>query len=257
VDFVKLDLSRYDVVVMGSNNAVYGAPAIDAIEDFVHEGGGVLFISDLGFGRNWTDAPTSDQRFLDRFGWTMQQDWGTYGVSAAGGHFDVAAHPVLEGVGAILGEGVSPIVRPVADVPGVRTTLLVRTATAQTTRNNDANPGSFRQTMARDAAVIVAQVGCGRLAGHYDRNTFFNANGAGTDIHELDHARYALNLFRWLAAAGPADVAAPIGSLDYTDVLSFLVAFSAEEPGADLAPPFGAWDFSDVLAFLEAFTGCR
>ena len=54
-----------------------------------------------------------------------------------------------------------------------------------------------------------------------------------------------------------ADVAPPFGTLDFTDVLSFLIGFSAEDPGADLAPPFGTLDFSDVLAFLTAFgAGC-
>lgn len=49
-----LDLTQYGVIVFGSNNADY-APGgdevrIDAIEDFVRQGGGVLFISDATFG---------------------------------------------------------------------------------------------------------------------------------------------------------------------------------------------------------------
>ncbi len=64
------------------------------------------------------------------------------------------------------------------------------------------------------------------------------------------------------AGVGPAgcniaDVAPPFGTLDFTDVLAFLIGFSAEDPGADLAPPFGVFDFSDVIAFLTAFgDGC-
>src|SRR5207302_9000318 len=45
----------------------------------------------------------------------------------------------------------------------------------------------------------VAEAGLGRVAIHFDRNTFFNANGAGTSLHRFDNARYAKNLFEWLA----------------------------------------------------------
>ena len=54
-----------------------------------------------------------------------------------------------------------------------------------------------------------------------------------------------------------ADLGAPFGTLDFTDVIAFLGAFGAGEQAADLAPPFGTFDFSDVLAFLGAFgAGC-
>ncbi len=54
-----------------------------------------------------------------------------------------------------------------------------------------------------------------------------------------------------------ADVAPPIGSLDFSDVIAFLAAYGSSEAAADLAPPIGVWDFTDVLAFLVAFgTGC-
>lgn len=54
-----------------------------------------------------------------------------------------------------------------------------------------------------------------------------------------------------------ADLAPPFGSLDFSDVVAFLTAFSAMDPLADQAPPFGAYDFSDVVAFLGTFgSGC-
>jgi len=54
-----------------------------------------------------------------------------------------------------------------------------------------------------------------------------------------------------------ADLALPFGQLDFTDVTTFLVAFTNEDPEADLAPPFGQWDFSDVTEFLAQFAaGC-
>ncbi len=55
----------------------------------------------------------------------------------------------------------------------------------------------------------------------------------------------------------PADFAAPFGTLDFSDVLAFLVAFSTSSPQADLALPIGVFDFSDVIAYLGAFAaGC-
>ncbi|MFI4897472.1 MAG: CotH kinase family protein [Phycisphaerales bacterium JB059] len=57
--------------------------------------------------------------------------------------------------------------------------------------------------------------------------------------------------------AGVADLAAPIGVLDFSDVIAFLGAFGSMDPLADLAPPVGTFDFSDVIAFLAAFgAGC-
>ncbi len=54
-----------------------------------------------------------------------------------------------------------------------------------------------------------------------------------------------------------ADLAAPFGTLDFSDVVAFLGAFGAMDPAADLAAPFGTLDFSDVVAFLGAFgAGC-
>jgi hypothetical protein len=54
-----------------------------------------------------------------------------------------------------------------------------------------------------------------------------------------------------------ADFAEPFGLLDLADLVSFVVAFTGEEPRADLAEPFGLLDLGDVLAFVEAFAaGC-
>ncbi len=59
------------------------------------------------------------------------------------------------------------------------------------------------------------------------------------------------------ASCNAADIAEPFGSLDFSDVLAFLVAFGSMSPEADLADPIGAFDFSDVLAFLNAYgSGC-
>ncbi len=52
-----------------------------------------------------------------------------------------------------------------------------------------------------------------------------------------------------------ADLAAPVGTLDFSDVIAFLTAFGGTTCGADIADPIGTWDFSDVIAFLTAFGG--
>jgi len=58
-------------------------------------------------------------------------------------------------------------------------------------------------------------------------------------------------------ACGDADLAEPIGTLDFSDVGAFLVAFGSMDSAADLAAPFGTIDFSDVIAFLASFgAGC-
>lgn len=58
-------------------------------------------------------------------------------------------------------------------------------------------------------------------------------------------------------ACNAADLAEPLGTLDFSDVLAFLGAFGSQDPIADLAPPLGEFDFTDVIAFLSAFgAGC-
>jgi len=213
LDLETLNLDTYRVVVMGSNNAVYDQAAIDALDRYVRRGGSVLFISDANFGSSWRDAPDSDQQFLNRFGLIMNQDEGTYTLTRAGGDFLVPEHPILAGVNTFDGEGVSPLVVPATSAAlGVTRTILVR-ARNQTRNNNGNNPannylGTSRLAQASDGSLVVASADGGRVAGHFDRNTFFNSNGAGTSITRFDNRRYAMNLFNWLAL-GPADNVAP------------------------------------------------
>lgn len=59
------------------------------------------------------------------------------------------------------------------------------------------------------------------------------------------------------APCADADLAAPFGVIDLTDVNAFIAAFIAQGEDADLAPPAGVLDLSDVQVFVEAFnTGC-
>ncbi|GAB4124058.1 MAG: hypothetical protein Tsb0027_22280 [Wenzhouxiangellaceae bacterium] len=200
IAFQTMDLSQYDVIVFGSNNAVYSTEAIDAVENFIRGGGGALFISDANFGSDWADAPDSDQQFLDRFDLVMNQDQGTYVLRRSDGDFNAPEHPILAGVDAFDGEGVSPIVAMQENH--------VLVAAQNSTRVNmppfgNNNQGQSRAVTSLDGVLTVLQPGLGRLVGHFDRNTFFNLNGAGTSINRFDNMVYAINLFTWLADTDP------------------------------------------------------
>jgi len=198
-----LDLSAYSIIVFGSNNAAYTTGQVDALMAYVQSGGAALFISDANFGQDWRDAPDSDQHFLDRFGLTMNQDTGTYTVRRAS-EFLVPTHPIFNGVNTFDREGVSPITLSNSSVPGVSSTIL--SAARNTVRRNENwNTGNNNQGQtvqsagANDGTLVVATYGSGRIAAHFDRNTFFNLNGAGTNINRFENEAYARNLFRWLA----------------------------------------------------------
>jgi hypothetical protein len=207
IRFEDMDLSRYSAIIFGSNNARYGRESVDAIDAFIRGGGGALFISDANFGSTWRDAPDSDQAFLHRYGLTVNQDNGTYPLTRAGGDFAAGDHPVLEGVGAFDGEGVSPLTTPATPPPGVTITRVVG-AHGRFRRNDGSHEslrfrGSLRPATDREAALVLANAGAGRVAAYFDRNTFFNANGRGTDITRLDNEQFAMNLFGWVADDRP------------------------------------------------------
>jgi hypothetical protein len=218
--FDTMDLSPYAAIVLGSNNATYSAGQVDAIEAFVRGGGGLLLISDANFGAvwnstantTWQDASNSDQQFADRFGLRVNQDRGTYEVTRSSGNFLVPAHPLLTGVNGIHGEGVTPVSLG-TPVPGVHAQIIVRVPSQYTLRENlppfdAAGQGDTRNSTAADGVVAIALAGAGRVVGHFDRNTFFNDGGGGSDIHRSGNLQYALNLFGWLTAG--ADLPAPV-----------------------------------------------
>lgn len=210
IDLATLPLSDYDIVVFGSNNADYDSSAAQLLADWVCSGGAALFISDANWGRDWGDAPSSDQTFLDHFDLIMNQDKGTYVLSASGGDFLVPGHEILTGqdgipgssddVSAFDGEGVSPLTVE-HQLPGVDPIVVVR-AKGQMKLNDAPGSGSTVATGPDDGSLITLEYGLGRVAGHFDRNTFFNQNGAGTSLQLNDNTQYAANLFAWLAGAG-------------------------------------------------------
>ena len=203
IDFTQTDLSPYDVIVFGSNNGVYTDASVDVIENYIRGGGGAIFISDANFGGDWADASNSDQQFLSRFGLIAHQDRGTYSIS--GSDLLIPDHPLLEGVDRFDGEGVTPIrVGELAE--GVEVEILAN-AEGQTRLNEgdlgNLNIGPSRNAGPNDAALLAATIDEGRLVGHFDRNTFFNLNGAGTNITRFDNEQLALNIFRFTSVPEP------------------------------------------------------
>jgi len=197
-----MNLSKYQLIVFGSNNAEYSESDADAVEAYIKNGGAALFISDANWGRNWGDAPASDQTFLDRFGLIMNQDRGTYALRRSNNHFIIEGenrgdHPVLKDIDTFDGEGVSPITIH-QNIDGVNAMVLAK-AVERLRQNDSYSQGSLRDPTSDDGALVVAEVGLGRIACHFDRNTFFNRNGAGTNIHRFDNKQYAINLFSWLS----------------------------------------------------------
>lgn len=200
----KMNLSQYSVIVFGSNNASYTKAQVAAFVTYIENGGGALCISDANFGQNFGDAPSSDDHFLNPFGLVMNQDAGTYIVRRTD-HYAVPAHPILIGVNEFDGEGVSAVT---VNAPPAGVTNAVLTQMPGALRRND-NPagGTGEGAKANDASLAIAQKGKGRIASHFDRNTFFNENGAGTNLNRFDNEIYARNLFNWLASRPAFDAA--------------------------------------------------
>ncbi len=207
--FDTMNLTPYDVIVFGSNNATYTTGQVDAVENYIRGGGGAIFISDANFGSDWADASNSDQHFLDRFGLTVRQDLGTYQVDNS--EFVTPTHPILDNVSVFDGEGVTPFGVNRSLPTGVNVTILALHEGA--VRLNlppfgSDNVGPAQPASANDAALVAATVDTGRVVGHFDRNTFFNNNGVGSSINNLDNMQLALNLFTWVANV-PATVPEP------------------------------------------------
>ncbi|MEZ5990335.1 MAG: hypothetical protein R3F30_14685 [Planctomycetota bacterium] len=204
-------LLPYRVVFLGSNNRAYTAAEVKAFHDYVDAGGSALFVSDANWGLTWNAAPASDNQFLARYGVQVWQDSGQLPVlerKQQGRYLDLD-HAVVSGldgdggaddVDAYVGEGVS-LFRLGQGSDGWQARAQV-TATGLVYRTLDSSgkAGSLQLATSADCALWTATKGDSRLAGHFDRNTWFNLNGAGTDIRKRANLTLARDLFRWLAS---------------------------------------------------------
>ncbi|MEM9167952.1 MAG: GC-type dockerin domain-anchored protein [Planctomycetota bacterium] len=58
-------------------------------------------------------------------------------------------------------------------------------------------------------------------------------------------------------AACPADLAEPLGTLNFFDIAEYIALFNAGDPVADFAAPFGAINFFDIAEYINQFNaGC-
>jgi hypothetical protein len=58
-------------------------------------------------------------------------------------------------------------------------------------------------------------------------------------------------------ACNGADLAAPVGSLNFFDVSTFIGLFNQQDVSADLAEPVGVFNFFDVSAYIDLYNaGC-
>jgi hypothetical protein len=204
-------LLPHRIVVMGSNNGLFSTPEVDAFDQYIDAGGSALFISDANWGPLWGAAAISDNLFLARYGAQVYQDSGQAALllRADPGRFLLPDHPVLSGpdgaggasdVDAYDGEGISLF--QVLPSTSAYQAFSIVSATGLLVRLNTPD-GSFGPTQPagpNDSAMIVVETPETRIVGHFDRNTFFNANGAGTDLTHWHNGQLALDLFRYLAS---------------------------------------------------------
>ncbi|MEO6095340.1 MAG: hypothetical protein ABIW76_06575 [Fibrobacteria bacterium] len=206
IDFAGMDLAKYSVIIMGSNNSRYDKSAVDAVMRYIEQGGGILFMSDGNFGRDYRAAPWSDQPFLDRFGLIMDQDNGYYPIKKSGGDFLIPEHPLLKGVDEFNGEGVNPISFS-KKIEGIKVEIIAK-AKMQVRRNvnSDGTPignsnqgkGPLTDANNNDASLISAEYGKGRAVFIYDRNCFFNDGAKTSSMAQVNNKQLALNIMEWV-----------------------------------------------------------
>jgi hypothetical protein len=220
-------LAGKEIAVFGSNNAVYSRAQRSAVETWIRNGGSALFISDYKFGSNWGDAPNSDTGFTSRFGWTVGQDQASGQVitlSRANGDFLVPNHPIFTDVNVIQAEGVSGfnVGGPGADQTNTQLARFTGAFRQNITTNT---PSPTRPATAADSSLVVAEAGAGRIVGWWDRNTFLNQNGAGSNLDRNDNRRFAQNVFDWMARRTITSTGTVPAVIDKNGVIGNAVTF--------------------------------
>lgn len=203
VDFTGDVLEGVDIVVLASNNGIYGEADVAALVEFVRGGGAILAFEDVNYGQDRSDAAESDSQLMGAFDMAFNQD-NTANASVDPADATVADHPILEGVDApldTLGVGTVTVLDAQPDIDPI----IVLPATGEVRENPPGEQGDLRPSdPTRDAALAVVEVGGGRVAGVWDRDYFFNddddpdtdaAIGQGNPATRL----FTLQLFDWLA----------------------------------------------------------
>ena len=200
VDLTGGALEGVDVLVLGSNNAVYADDDVAAVTEFVRGGGGLVVFGDVNYGQDWGDAAASDSQFLAPFGLSANQD-NTSEISTDPADGD-AGHPILEGV-----EPWTTLGADVITVVGggvVEPVIVLPFGGADVRTNPGPDEGPTRPPdPSTDAVLAVAELGAGRVVAFYDRDLFFNdpqeGDTAGTGLGDPNNQRLTTQMVDWAA----------------------------------------------------------
>lgn len=112
--------------------------------------------------------------------------------------------------------------------------------------------GSVDDLMA-EADVARAQL--------YSFDAFENVGSVRMDILENNGSQFwgfaEVAFSPTVLACNGADLASPIGGLNFFDVAAFIGLFNAQDISADLAEPVGQFNFFDVAAYIDLYNaGC-
>jgi large repetitive protein len=185
-------LNQYKVLILSSNNRRFTAAEKTAVSTWVNAGGGLVAWSDAAFGwanggLNSSDGLLSDNDLTQQFGIQFLHDNGAqsfvynqWAVDHYINNFNKNAGLTIEA------EGVSPVrtSSPATIVGGLPAGM-----------NLNSLDGAVTPA---DAALSVAKVGQGRVAGFFDRNAFWNS-GAGTNINRVNNKVFAQRLILWVS----------------------------------------------------------
>lgn len=182
-------LAPYDVLVLSSNNRPFSAAEQQAVVDWVNAGGGLLAYSDSQFG--YDEGRASDNDILLHFNMFVHHDnfAGVFTIDTYTEQNYITDGITFKGEGVSLVRVLGPPARILAECQGGNCVLHPIDGPIQ----------------ANDAALAIAEVGAGRVAVTFDRNTFFNPPGAGTNINEVDNREYLRRLAIWLRGLEPVD----------------------------------------------------
>ncbi|MDQ3459547.1 MAG: hypothetical protein M3498_09660, partial [Deinococcota bacterium] len=195
-------LRAYRVVILGSNNRRFNGAEAGALAEWVLAGGGVVAWSDSAFGGDYREVgvgnpvgKTSNNDLTVQFGLEFLRDNGA-GIFTIREYLEDHYLNAYDRNGGVVfrGEGVS-LIR--ASSPA---RILARLQTGGTRGDVRLHPDDGALTAA-DGALVVAEVGEGRVVGTFDRNGFWNG-GPGTDISEVDNKEHAQRLLLWAAGLG-------------------------------------------------------
>jgi hypothetical protein len=187
-------LGQYTAVVLGSNARALSAEEAGALQAYFMRGGSLLVYADSQYGpNNWT----SDNGLLSLLGIEVLTDNFQPAVDITD---LVTTHPLMAGVKAIRGEGLSQFRVSAA---AAQTGIQVLAKCSPLTRSGCTLPPADQTKVQPDdtvACVITYEVNTGgRFAGVCDRNLFQNGPGPGSDLDQADDRTFARNLFQWLA----------------------------------------------------------